>query len=471
MGERKVFKTGRMLIVAKHEALSNVKSIRLLILIVLLALSVIGGAYGISGIAVRESVEKPKIVAFQYLLPLDSPLNDDYVIYVYDLRCNPVDGARVVLKDYSGKVVAQGGTKNGMFVIHNVSGDIYGSTVKIEYGGSELEFYALSSVSVSPSQIYMSARVQDADDDNIADDVYLLVVSARGEPVPNASVYIKRRWVESDNYTLVGETNTYGVLLIKNLNTTGVVERFGAVKPGMYSARACLGNTEAYATFIIAEDDSYGRIKINDANDVIRFMGSTVLYIMIPIVAIALSFDSIVKEKIQNSMVFLLSRPVGRKEIVLGKFIGMSAVLIIPMIIVNLGGIMLISHATGTEASMKYILTFLLVTSVLTMIYILLQITLSSIAKTTGTAILSGIGLLLIFIIFWGLISLAVNAILGNPLGSEKWIEVSNKIALFNPSGSYQHTLTFGYHAIYGRGAPGGIEWWMPYISLAVWIV
>jgi ABC-type transport system involved in multi-copper enzyme maturation permease subunit len=128
----------------------------------------------------------------------------------------------------------------------------------------------------------------------------------------------------------------------------------------------------------------------------------------------------------------------------------------------------LISSITDKSPHGELVVGFLVYSIILLAIYILLQQIFSTLAKTTGTAILSGIAIWLIFFMFWGLLSIAIGAAAGMQFGSDEWIILSNRMSLFNPSGAY--TLAMGLLLPDSTGALG-IESWMPMVSMVIWFI
>jgi ABC-2 type transport system permease protein len=145
-----------------------------------------------------------------------------------------------------------------------------------------------------------------------------------------------------------------------------------------------------------------------------------------PIIALGLSFDVIVKERVQNSLALLVSRPVSRRAIALGKFLGIFAALAVPVIIVNLISVGLAIMLSGKGIGIDQIAGFLLLTLVFLATYLAIGQLISSLTRTTTTAILAGIGVWFFFWLFLTIVQVILNA------------EV---VSLFNPGTSYSRIL------------------------------
>lgn len=146
-----------------------------------------------------------------------------------------------------------------------------------------------------------------------------------------------------------------------------------------------------------------------------------------PIIAIALAFDVIVKEKIQNSLGLLLCRPVSKRSIALGKFLGMTSALALPVLLVNLLAIGIIMGVSGKGISIEQTVGFLLLTLVFLATYLALAQLISSVVKTTTTAILAGLVVWFAFWLFLPIIGYFIN---------------SNMISLVSPGTSYSACMS-----------------------------
>ncbi len=146
-----------------------------------------------------------------------------------------------------------------------------------------------------------------------------------------------------------------------------------------------------------------------------------------PIIAIALAFDVIVKEKIQNSLSLLMCRPVSKRSVALGKFLGLTGALALPVFLVNLLTIVIVSAISEKSIGILQTLGFLVLTMVFLATYIALAQLISSVVKTTTTGILVGIVVWFVFWLFLPIITMIVR---------------SDTIGLVNPATSYSICMT-----------------------------
>jgi ABC-type transport system involved in multi-copper enzyme maturation permease subunit len=125
---------------------------------------------------------------------------------------------------------------------------------------------------------------------------------------------------------------------------------------------------------------------------------SSISILLIPLIAIMLGFSTIAGEAEVGSLSVVLSYPVKRIEVLLGKFIGLGFVLAVtPLIGFGLSGIVIAAFG-GTEEGLAFIV-FIFLTILLGLIYISIIMFISALVKTRVRAIAGGI-----LLFFWGMI-------------------------------------------------------------------
>ena len=145
--------------------------------------------------------------------------------------------------------------------------------------------------------------------------------------------------------------------------------------------------------------------------------------------AIVLSFDAITKERVEKSLDVLLTKPFPRESVVLGKYLGITGAMTAPFVLVLFGAVWIMSAVSDKWPTPSVIYTFIIFIVLLIAIYIALEILVSILAKTTGTAILSGIGIWVLLNMLWGVMGLGISE-----LFDLKLVSVSNYMSLLNPS-------------------------------------
>jgi Cu-processing system permease protein len=132
--------------------------------------------------------------------------------------------------------------------------------------------------------------------------------------------------------------------------------------------------------------------------------------LLIPIIAIILGFSTISGEAESGALFIVLSYPVTRFEVLLGKLLGLGSVIIVAVLVgFGFGGI-LISATAGGESWVGY-LGFMGLAIFLGLIYLSLSICISAYCKRRVTSIGGGL-----FLLFWGMIlgSIFLGAVLGS---------------------------------------------------------
>ncbi len=120
--------------------------------------------------------------------------------------------------------------------------------------------------------------------------------------------------------------------------------------------------------------------------------------LLIPLIAVILGFNTIAGEAESGSLTVVLSYPVRRIEVLLGKLLGLGSVITLSTVIgFGIGGIIVLGNSGG-EYWLQY-LAFIGLTILLGFVFLSLTIFVSSIAKKRIYAIGGGI-----IIFFWGMI-------------------------------------------------------------------
>ena len=193
--------------------------------------------------------------------------------------------------------------------------------------------------------------------------------------------------------------------------------------------------------------------------------------------AIFLAYDDISRERTNSSLQYLLLKPVNYWSIVLGKFLGTLSAIATPVIIVTFLSVITIAHFSGHSPTLKGTFGFLLCIILAISICILFEQTLSMFFKTSTTALIVGMIVLIIFTIAWIFIPFWIASAIGIPFdllaGPGSAFEVfAERIALFNPFpalGFSSYTLSIG--AFTSSEEFVSIPKWLPLVSLVLWLL
>ncbi len=196
---------------------------------------------------------------------------------------------------------------------------------------------------------------------------------------------------------------------------------------------------------------------------------------LIPLIALLLSFDSIVGEHERGTLMLLLSYPIARWEVVAGKVLGQSVILAIATIIgYGAAGVLLAARAeTGNIAWTAY--AGMIATSVmLGAAFISIGCLASTLVRERATAAGLAVAVWLFFVLIYdsALLGLLV-ADQGQTIG-ERGL---NLLLLFNPTDAYRlfnMTATESvsiYSGMAGPGDPAGFGAATLLLALAAWVV
>lgn len=151
-----------------------------------------------------------------------------------------------------------------------------------------------------------------------------------------------------------------------------------------------------------------GSVKASAMDISVISLASLSVY-LIPLIALMLSFDALVGEFERGTMMLLLTYPVTRWQVIMGKFLGHVLILFIA-IFVGYGGAMLILtlvSGTGMDGWQAYV-SMMASSLALGTIFIALGYLVSVLVKERATAAGSAIGLWLIFVVLYDLLLFGV---------------------------------------------------------------
>jgi ABC-type transport system involved in multi-copper enzyme maturation permease subunit len=420
--------------IAKREFWANIRSIRSVVMVLILALIMVGGAMGFTQPASSNDREEG-FIYHQVAADPDGKL-DDLVVYVYFTDTfAPIEGRQVTLlmesmykpeyaalTDDMGFFVA----KNLTPAFHLLDVDIrvdgggggFGPGMGVEFtddANKATPIFFPPNLTIEPT-LSIIAIPSDINDDDRVNDIMVQIVGPDGRPEVGATVDVDGETVTTDEYGISKFTR-----LSKGNHT------ITASAQGDLSAIAIV-NVSGAAT----ETDPFA-LASADPDMVLNIIASIAMGIFGPIYAIVLCFDTVFREKLTGSIDYLLSRPMGRRAVIVGKFTGIMAALMIPIAAVSLIGIAVIGLESPQSPTLSVVGGFLLYSTLLIGFFALLQIVFSTLAKTTGTAVLSGVGIWLMFSLLFNIIMIVVAVIKGMDFGSDEFNDWSIKVSLMNP--------------------------------------
>jgi ABC-type transport system involved in multi-copper enzyme maturation permease subunit len=216
--------------------------------------------------------------------------------------------------------------------------------------------------------------------------------------------------------------------------------------------------------------DTFGNMQ----NTVFGLLG--ISSILIPLIAIILGFGTISGEAESGALYVVLSYPVRRIEVLLGKLLGLGLVITVSIFLgFGLGGI-IIAATVGTESFGGYI-GFIILSIFIGFIYLSLSICISSYCKKRITSIGGGI-VIFFWSIIYGTIVLAILFATGGSLENLMTGDIPDwffNSVVFSPSDLYQTAVqrAFGVSTIDAGGfsiqIPDFLSTPMVLIYLTIW--
>lgn len=161
--------------------------------------------------------------------------------------------------------------------------------------------------------------------------------------------------------------------------------------------------------------------------DLLPFSFIGLLSFLIPLVAIALAFDSINGEFNRRTLSRVLAQPIYRDALLLGKFLAgllslTIALLSLWLLVVGLG-LCLLGLPPSTEEMLR-MLGFLVATIAYGGVWLAVALLFSVVFRAPATAALAALGTWLVFSLFWTFIGRIVTSLIAGP--PEDWLGAPN---------------------------------------------
>ncbi|MDH5393664.1 MAG: ABC transporter permease [Gammaproteobacteria bacterium] len=178
-----------------------------------------------------------------------------------------------------------------------------------------------------------------------------------------------------------------------------------------------------------------GSVRASDLDITVISLASLSVY-LIPLIALMLSFDALVGEFERGTMMLLLTYPVTRWQVIMGKFLG-HVLILFTAIFIGYGGAILIMTvmAGGSTEGWQAYLAMMMTSLVLGAVFIALGYMISVMVKERATAAGTAIGVWLIFVVLYDLL------LFGLLLADEGQIigqDLFSILMLISPTDSYR---------------------------------
>ncbi len=146
-----------------------------------------------------------------------------------------------------------------------------------------------------------------------------------------------------------------------------------------------------------------GSVRASNLDITVISLSSLSVY-LIPLIALMLSFDALVGEFERGTMMLLLTYPVTRWQVIMGKFLGHVLILFIAIFAGYGGAILIMTLLGGSLEGWQAYLSMMFSSLLLGAVFIALGYLISVLVKERATAAGSAIGLWLVFVVLYDLI-------------------------------------------------------------------
>ena len=178
-----------------------------------------------------------------------------------------------------------------------------------------------------------------------------------------------------------------------------------------------------------------GAVKVSALDISVISLASLSVY-LIPLIALMLSFDALVGEFERGTMMLLLTYPVTRWQVIMGKFLGHVLILFIAILAGYGGAILIMTLLTGgsLEGWQAYV-SMMASSLLLGAVFIALGYLVSVLVRERATAAGAAIGLWLIFVVLYDLVLFGVLLIdEGQLIGQQLF----SMLMLVSPTDTYR---------------------------------
>lgn len=445
-------------VVSKKEFKTNLLSIRMAIMLSILALVVVGGSYGFAGFSVAPEAGQ------QYVLFVHPAIQDDQlgvVAFVSDAWGVPQSGVEVELRFddlQSGQIVLVDTKETDTEGFARFSGLAEGFYFMEMTAGTISRGTGITLDPLYPLNLTWGMEIFDLDDSGLMDNLAIHFLDIDGEVPSGVAVYLEDEGI--------GSPDSRGFMAVKlNEGENNLTFSYEG---------------EDFFNIVFAEEGFQPFNPFAQGPDfVLFFIALSFGGLLLPFVAIALSFDSISKEKVQGSADLLLYRPATWRSIAIGKFLGIFVAVALPVAAVNLAAALIITVITGIMPSAMVILGFIAFSLFLVAAYILMMQAFSSVAKTAGTAIILAIVVWFVFNLMWSVVIYLITLVTRIPFGSREYFVLASYLGLFNPNSIYSNLFVLvapeGFDFLGGLlGLSGGLfalPNWAPAVAAVAWLV
>lgn len=178
-----------------------------------------------------------------------------------------------------------------------------------------------------------------------------------------------------------------------------------------------------------------GSVKISPLETSVVSLASLSVY-FIPLIALMLAFDALVGEIERGTMALLLTYPVARWQVVIGKFTGHSLIIAFAILVgYGVAAIVTLVSSENTLAGWPVYLAMMGSSLLLGMVFIALAYLGSIFVQERDTAVGIAVGIWMLFVVIYDLLLLGILLLDQNQSLSPQLFSI---LMLINPSDSYR---------------------------------
>ncbi|MFD1645455.1 ABC transporter permease [Haloarchaeobius litoreus] len=210
------------------------------------------------------------------------------------------------------------------------------------------------------------------------------------------------------------------------------------------------------------------------------FSMAGIAVLIIPLVALVAAYLSVAGERESGNLKFLLSYPNSRRDVVLGKFIARSAIVVAAIVFAFLVGLAMAMYYFPTVEFVDYV-GFVAITLVYALSYVAIAVGISAATSTRSRAMGAAIGSWFVLNVFWNFLPIqpaTVIEFLADKLGTSVSQNFKDLVWVLSPTGSYFNALSlvFPDRITGGQGGAAATDpfYLQPefmFVILAFWIV
>lgn len=217
-----------------------------------------------------------------------------------------------------------------------------------------------------------------------------------------------------------------------------------------------------------------GAVKASALEAGVISLSSLSVYLL-PLIALMLAYDALVGEMERGTMALLLTYPVRRWQVVVGKFIGHSLILAIAILLgYGSAAVVAVVSADFELAGLAAYASMMGSSLLLGMAFVALAYLVSALARERATAAGMAVGLWMLFVVLYDLLLLGVLL-----LDEQQHIgaELFSALVLISPADVYRvfNLATFGdvakFTGVSGVGVGAGFSAGLLLSLLAAWVV